>query len=277
MVCGSFRRAKQARLFAVFTESVDGRADYERIGVGYTTTRQADPRIAAAISEALGDAQSVLNVGAGAGSYEPTDRTVVAVEPSMVMAAQRPAGAAPVIQATAEELPFADGEFDAVMAILSDHHWRDRSGAFRELRRVAGKRVVLFNADPAQAERFWLTSEYLSGFLDLIPSAFRRPGAWTNEFMKTLGPSVTVEPVPIPHDCVDGFYGAFWRRPRAYLDAETRSGISVFARLERRETDDAMRQLDNDLEAGIWQTRHSDLLELEALDLGYMLITAEIA
>lgn len=276
-MCGSFRRAKQARLFAVFTESVDGRADYERIGVGYTTTRQADPRIAAAISEALGDAQSVLNVGAGAGSYEPTDRTVVAVEPSMVMAAQRPAGAAPVIQATAEELPFADGEFDAVMAILSDHHWRDRSGAFRELRRVAGKRVVLFNADPAQAERFWLTSEYLSGFLDLIPSAFRRPGAWTNEFMKTLGPSVTVEPVPIPHDCVDGFYGAFWRRPRAYLDAETRSGISVFARLERRETDDAMRQLDNDLEAGIWQTRHSDLLELEALDLGYMLITAEIA
>jgi hypothetical protein len=277
MVCGSFRRAKRARLFAVFTESVDGRADYERIGVGYTTTRQADPRIAAAISEALGDAQSVLNVGAGAGSYEPTDRTVVAVEPSMVMAAQRPAGAAPVIQATAEELPFADGEFDAVMAILSDHHWRDRSGAFRELRRVAGKRVVLFNADPAQAERFWLTSEYLSGFLDLIPSAFRRPGAWTNEFMKTLGPSVTVEPVPIPHDCVDGFYGAFWRRPRAYLDAETRSGISVFARLERRETDDAMRQLDNDLETGIWQTRHSDLLELEALDLGYMLITAEIA
>src|SRR5919109_2689270 len=139
---------------------------YDAIGRDYAATRRTDPRIAAAIWGALDDARTVLNVGAGTGSYEPPDRGVVAVEPSEVMADARPADSARVVRSRAEELPFADGSFDAAMAVLSDHHWRDRVRGLRELCRVARRRVVLFNADPAQAERFWLTSEYLRGFLD---------------------------------------------------------------------------------------------------------------
>ncbi len=173
-------------------------------------------------------------------------------------------------------LPFDDDRFDAVMAVLSDHHWADRPRALRELRRVARRRVVLFNADPAQAERFWLTSEYLPGFVNLIPSRFRPAGAWRAEFEACLGAQVSVEPVPIPHDCVDGFYGAFWRRPAAYLDARVRHGISVFARLGQREVADAVRRLTEDLATGTWRARHRELLELEALDLGYAIVVAEL-
>lgn len=155
-----------------------GRALYDTIGGGYVSRRQPDPTIAAAIHAALGDARSVLNVGAGTGSYEPVDRDVVAVEPSAVMIDQRPADAAPAIQASADLLPFADDSFDAAMAIFSDHHWPDRDAGLRELRRVARRRVVVVNADPGDAERFWLTTDYLPGFLRLIPARHRTPGAW---------------------------------------------------------------------------------------------------
>jgi len=141
---------------------------YDRIGTTYTSTRRPDPRIERAIHDALGDARSVINVGAGAGGYEPADREVVAVEPSPVMIAQRPAGAAPVIRAEAESLPFEDGSFDAAMSVLSDHHWKDRRAGLQELRRVARTRVVLFNIDPARANALWMTTEYLPAFLDLI-------------------------------------------------------------------------------------------------------------
>src|SRR5438067_1866577 len=134
---------------------------YDTIGRGYTTTRRGDPRIARAIHGALGEARSVLNVGAGAGSYEPLDRDVVAVEPSAVMISQRPRDGAPVVQARAEALPFADASFDAAMAVLSDHHWRDGARGRRELRRVARRRVVMFTWDPSYAEAFWLTRDYL--------------------------------------------------------------------------------------------------------------------
>jgi SAM-dependent methyltransferase len=226
---------------------------YDRIGRGYGATRRQDPHIARAIHDALGDALSVLNVGAGSGSYEPSDRDVVAVEPSSVMIAQRPRGAAPAIAEEAEALPFGDGAFDAVMAVLSDHHWRDRSRGLAELRRVARRRVVLFNADPAQAERFWLTREYLPGVLRLIPAPYRRPGAWRRELEELLGP-VRLHPVPIPHDCEDGFYGAFWRRPGAYLEPRVRAGISVFARLPGNELTEALRRLRDDLERRLAST-----------------------
>src|SRR5919198_6304706 len=159
---------------------------YDRIGRGYTDTRRTDPRLAARIWEALGDARTVVNVGAGSGSYEPADREVVAVEPSAAMIAQRPAGAAPVVRASAEELPFPDRSFDAALAVHSDHHWRDRLRGLRELRRVARRRVVLFNVDPAEVGRFWLTSEYLPGSLCLFPERYREPGVWVKELAREL-------------------------------------------------------------------------------------------
>jgi SAM-dependent methyltransferase len=252
------------------------RALYDRIGVSYRATRREDPRIARAIWNALGDAESVVNVGAGAGAYEPPDRQVLAVEPSEVMVAQRPAGAAPVVQAVAEALPFKDDSFDAAMAVLSDHHWRRRTDGMRELRRVARRRVVLFNADPAQAERFWLTRDYLPGFLDLIPVPYRRPGRWTAELASLLEGELSVVPVPIPHDCRDGFYGAYWRRPRRYLDRQVRDGISVFAQLPRKAVAAAVERLGSDLDDGSWRARHSALLRRDELDLGYALVVVEL-
>jgi SAM-dependent methyltransferase len=251
-------------------------AFYDTIGTGYTRTRREDPRIRNSIHAALGDARSVLNVGAGAGSYEPRDRDVTAVDPSPVMIAQRPAAAAPALAASAEELPFPDRSFDAAIAVLSDHHWLDRVRGLRELRRVARRRVVLFNADPAQAERFWLTTEYLPEFLRLIPDRYREPGEWAEELARELG-AVRVEPVPIPHDCQDGFYGAYWRRPEAYLDRAVREGISVFARLSRSEIDQALMRLRHDLDTGAWRTRHAQLLALDDLDLGYRIVIVELA
>jgi SAM-dependent methyltransferase len=247
---------------------------YDRIGRAYTSTRHADPRIAAAIWAALGDARTVLNVGAGAGSYEPADREVVALEPSPVMIAQRPAGAARVVQGRAEELPFDDGSFDAVMSVLSDHHWTDRDRGLRELRRVARERVVLFNANPGEFELFWLTAEYLPEAFELIAPRYRSPGAWEQELGAALG-HVELSPVPVAHDCTDGFYGAYWRRPEAYLEPEVRAGISVFAQLSSGAVRRAVDQLGADLEIGRWHERHRELLTMDELHLGYYVITAE--
>jgi SAM-dependent methyltransferase len=248
---------------------------YDRIGTTYTVTRRPDPRIERAIHEALGDAESVINVGAGAGGYEPRDREVVAVEPSPVMIAQRPEGAARVVQASAERLPFADGAFDAAMAVLSDHHWQDRRRGLEELRRVARKRVVLFNINPARVDAFWMTTDYLPEFLDLIKPQYRQPGYWERELTSILGPVQTIE-VPIPHDCTDGFYGAYWRRPRAFLDPRVRAGISVFSQLEASHVARGIAALEADLESGSWERRHHDLPDLDSLALDYYVVVAEL-
>jgi SAM-dependent methyltransferase len=250
------------------------RADYDRIGRDYAAMRRTEPAIAAAIREALGDARTVVNVGAGAGSYEPADREVVAVEPSPVMRAQRPARAAPVVDAEAEALPFPDGSFDAALAVFSDHHWRDRTQGLREMRRVARRRVVLFNVDPVVNLRFWLTAEYLPSFTDLVPEWFTQPGRWRAHLERTLGP-VHLVTVPIPHDCRDGFYAAYWRRPEAYLDPEVRFHISVFHRLDADDVERGMERLSADLESGAWAARHADLLERETLDVGCRVVVAE--
>jgi SAM-dependent methyltransferase len=247
---------------------------YDRIGRTYTSTRRPDPRIAAAISSALGDARTVLNVGAGAGAYEPVDREVVALEPSPVMIAQRPPDAAPVVSGRAEELPFQDDSFDVVMAVLSDHHWSDRRRGLQELRRVARGRVVLFNADPAQARLFWLTTDYLPEFLDLIRPRYREPGVWQRELRSALG-DIELIPVAVPYDCTDGFYGAFWRRPEAYLRPEVRAGISVFAQLSCDAVDRAVQALAADLETGKWLNKQRSLLAASELHLGYYVIVAE--
>ena len=244
---------------------------YDTLGVGYAAVRQEDPRLAARIRAALGDARSVLNVGAGAGSYEPADLDVTAVEPSAVMRAQRPPGAAPVIDARAEELPFEDDSFDAAMAILSDHHWGDHERGLAELRRVARRRVVLFNAQPHSVVDSWLVRDYLPGFAGLVPDGYS-----LEQTLERLGGG-RIEPVPIPHDCRDGFMHAYWRRPRAYLDPRIRAGISVFGILPREAVDEMVSRLAADLDSGEWARRNGALLELDELDLGYRLVVAELA
>jgi SAM-dependent methyltransferase len=239
---------------------------YDRIGRSYVATREEDPRIAAAIHAQLGDARTVLNVGAGAGAYEPRDREVTAIEPSAVMRAQRPSGAAPCVDARAEALPFEDGAFDAAMAVLSDHHWDDRLGGLRELRRV-GRRAVVFQWDPAFAGAFWLARDYLPSF----------PGPQNVTLAQTeaaLGVMRSV-PVPIPHDCRDGFLMAYWRRPEAYLDPVARANISVFSLLPEAEVEAMVAALRADLESGVWARRNAELLELDELDLGYRVLVAE--
>jgi SAM-dependent methyltransferase len=247
----------------------EGPEFYEDVGRGYARTRHQDPRLAAAIHAALGDARSVVNVGAGAGSYEPADRRVVAVEPSAVMRAQRPPGAAPVVDAVAEDLPFADDAFDAAMAVLSDHHWKDQPRGLAELRRVARHTVVLFSWDPAHVLDSWLVRDYIPAFARLIP-----PGYELAQTVRTLGGDAEIIPVPIPHDCTDGFLHAYWRRPEAYLDPEVRAGISVFARLRPAEFEPGLERLTRDLDDGTWQDRNAALRELDALDLGYRLVVA---
>jgi SAM-dependent methyltransferase len=242
-------------------------ARYDAIGRTYTATRATDPRIAARIWSALGDARTVVNVGAGTGNYEPPDREVTAVEPSAVMIAQRAPEAAPAVQATAEDLPFADDSFDAAMAVLTLHHWSDWRSGCAELRRVARDRVVVFSWDPTYRGRMWLSAEYFEtlSWQDVtdFPSLAEQAAALDAD----------VEVVPIPWDCRDGFFSAFWRRPDAYLDPVVRAGISTMARRED-ELAEGLARLRADIESGEWARRHADLLELEELDLGYRLLIA---
>lgn len=236
---------------------------YDRIGRGYGAYRRPDARVAAAIDAALGEAVTIVNVGAGAGSYEPGGRRVVAVEPSAAMIAQRPPGAAPALQASATDLPFRDAAFDATLAVLTVHHWPDRARGLAELARV-GARVVLLTWDPA-TPRFWLVDEYFPEIW-----AIDRPIFPTlDELGRRLGP-IEVRPVPVPHDCTDGFVGAYWRRPEAYLDPGVRGAMSTFTKLG--DAGPGLARLHRDLTDGAWQRRHADLLDLEELDLGYRLV-----
>jgi SAM-dependent methyltransferase len=243
-------------------------AVYDRIGGGYAARRREDPRIARAIWAALGDASSVVNVGAGAGSYEPRDRRVVAVEPSATMIAQRPPGAGPAIQAVAERLPFADDEFDAAMAVLTIHHWSDRTRGLLELKRVARERVVLFIRDPA-ANRSWWLYDYFPATERLV--AGRETGL--EQVAAVLG-QLEVIPVPIPAACRDGFEAAFWRRPHAYLDPLAVRGMSALALIPDADRDAGQRALRADLESGVWRERFGELLARDELDLGYRVVIA---
>lgn len=240
-------------------------AIYDTIGIDYANLRKPDPRIATQIHRALGSAQTVLNVGAGTGSYEPTDRCVTAVEPSVEMIRQRPTGSAPAVQASAEDLPFADDSFDAVMAVLTVHHWTDKRKGMSELRRVARGPIVLLTYDPAHRGN-WL-ADYLPELIVLddrvMPSIA--------DYARWLGP-VEVHPVLVPHDCSDGFLYAYWRRPRAYLDPLVRAGMSGFWLIPECEAN--LERLRTDLDSGAWLQRYGDLLDREICDLGYRLIVA---
>jgi SAM-dependent methyltransferase len=241
-------------------------AVYDRIGVTYTQTRRPDPRIDAAIRRVLGGARSVVNVGAGAGSYEPPE-TVLAVEPSAVMIAQRPAGLAPAVQAAAEAIPLPDGAVDAALAVLTVHHWPDLERGFAEMRRVA-RRVVVLTWDPGMARSFWLSAEYLPD--EAVEWDIARCPL-IDAVAGLIGPGAEVTPVPVPHDCSDGFFGAFWRRPEAYLDPVVRAGISNLAHFGDALAP-ALERLAADLESDAWRRRHAGLLELDELDLGYRIV-----
>jgi SAM-dependent methyltransferase len=240
---------------------------YDTIGATYRVTRRTEPRIAAQVWAALGDARTVLNVGAGTGSYEPSDREVTAVEPSAVMRAQRPAGAARCVAATAESLPFEDQSFDAAMAFATVHHWQDPIAGLREMRRVA-RRVVVFTCDTTDRSwrrRFWLTRDYL-------PEVAASSVGLATELARAIG--ARMEPVLIPWDCADGFFEAYWRRPEAYLDENVRRGISVWASVGPDAEQRAVRSLRDDLASGRWAERNRDLLDLEAAELGLRLLIA---
>lgn len=242
---------------------------YDAIGGAYPATRCTEPRIAAQIWDALGDARTVLNVGAGTGFYEPTARDVTAVEPSAVMRGQRPAGSAPCVAAAAENLPFEDESFDVAMAVSTVHHWGEPFAGLREMRRVARRVVVLtFDTDePRWQDRFWLTRDYLPEFAGVLadfPPLAAMAGA--------IG--ARVEPVPVPWDCADGLFEAYWRRPGAYLDDRVRRAMSVWTRVGPKAEERAVRSLGDDLDSGRWAERNKDLADLDAADLGLRLLIA---
>ena len=245
---------------------------YDTLGRGYARWRRPDPRIADAILAALGEGTSVVNVGAGTKSYEPPDRRVVAVEPSPVMIGQRPSGAAPVVRATAEALPFATGSFDASLAVLTLHHWGDWRRGVSELARVARGRVVVLTHDMSAEvlDRFWLLRDYLPSLAE-----HARRGFPPLEELRALLDG-RVETIAVPADCTDGFLAAYWRRPATYLDASARAAISYFHDAPAADVADGLRRLQTDLASGAWARRHQDLLKLDSLDLGYRLIVAEL-
>ena len=240
-------------------------AKYDIIGENYTELRRPDQRIGRIIENALGSAQSVLNVGAGTGSYEPTGRSVTAVEPSREMIRKRSPAAARAVQASADALPFDDKSFDAAIAILTIHHWPDKEAGLREMRRVTRGRIVLLTFDPAQ--RPWLT-DYLPELAALDEAQMPR----MSDYERWLSGAVQITPVPVPHDCSDGFLYAYWRRPAAYLDERIRSGSSSFWALGSAEA--GLQNLRRDLETGEWQRRYAALLNLDAYDAGYRLVVA---
>ncbi|AEB42049.1 class I SAM-dependent methyltransferase [Micromonospora maris] len=231
-----------------------GDFDYETEGQGYASQRRPDPRIAALIHTALGDARTVLNVGAGAGSYEPTDRYVVALEPSARMRGQRPATAVPALNAAAESIPFDDIAFDAVMATVTVHQWADTARGLAELRRVARGPVVVLTFDGAALDRFWL-AEYAP---ELI-AVERRRYPVISTIAEAIGTEVSVIEVPIPVDCVDGFTEAYYARPERLLDPAVRAAQSAWGFVDEAATARAVERLRGDLDSGVWEARHGHL------------------
>jgi SAM-dependent methyltransferase len=240
---------------------------YDRIGRGYARQRRPDPRVAARIMAALVDAGSVLNVGAGSGSYEPADRSVIALEPSWTMIGQRGPDAAPVVCASAMDMPFPDRSFDAALALFTVHHWPDQRRGLREMARVTRERCVIFTCD-LPIETFWLTRDYFPEITENDRALFPPLAMYRDVFSR-----VEIRAVPVPHDCCDGFLAAYWRRPHAYLDPAIRGAMSAFAGV--KDAGPGLARLKSDLANGTWARRNGDLLELAELDLGYRLVVAE--
>ena len=244
---------------------------YDAIGVGYAQTRREDPVLRAALHAALGDARTVVNVGAGTGSYEPADRHVVAIEPSDVMAAQRPAGRVPAIRATADALPLRDDAVDAAMAVVTVHHWGEgqRAGV-GELRRVARGPVVILTFDARISGEMWLMRDYLPETAARDLAEFPPP----ERLAQWLGGAARVEVVPVARDCRDWMLASFWAHPERVLDPRARAATSGFARLDPAVERRAVDAVAADLRSGAWDARHGRLRQLDALDVGLRLVVA---
>lgn len=255
------------------TKDAGGKTIYDEIGSGYSANRMADPRWEQAIHNALGAAQTILNVGAGGGSYEPERLSVVALEPSRNMIRQRQQASPPVVQGVAENQPFRDGAFEAAMAVLTTHHWTDPVRGLDELCRVSRKQVVVTWDPDWFATRFWLIRDYLPEIGEL-----ERGLATVNvvtDYFERRGAGCRVEPLLVPADCTDGFFGGYWKRPQAYLDANIRASMSGLALLDAAVVGSAMERLEADLSRGVWQRRYPELAGLSEADLGYRIVVAD--
>ncbi|MFF3843116.1 class I SAM-dependent methyltransferase [Streptomyces sp. NPDC001930] len=231
-----------------------GDVDHGTIGSGSSACRRPDERVAKFVAEALGGARNVLNVGAGAGSYESVAGTVTAVEPSASMRALRPPRLTRAVDAVAEDLPFADGEFDAAMTLFSVHQWSDATAGLREMRRVTRGPVVVLTCDPATVRDFWLY-DYAPEVLDT--EARRHPPV--DAIAAALGRTCTVEAVPIPLDCTDGFNEAYYGRPEMLLDPAARQACSAWSFVDDGVRERFDRTLRHDLTSGTWDERFGDL------------------
>lgn len=242
---------------------------YDEIGARYATGRHTDARWMRPIDAALGDARSVLDVGAGTGSYEP-ESTVLAVEPSLRMIGQRGRGRAPAVRAVAEGLPLRDDAVDAALAVLTVHHWTDWRRGLAELRRVARRQVVLAYDTTMHAD-YWLVREYVP---EIAALELARPSA--ADIARELGNHgpVEVTALPVPWDFRDGVFPAYWRRPWAYLDPDVRANCSALAQTDQHAVARGVERLRSDLESGAWQKRHVDLLAREELDVGFRVLVA---
>jgi SAM-dependent methyltransferase len=243
---------------------------YDRLGRGYSRVRRPDPRIGTQIDAALGDTRTVLNVGAGTGSYEPETRDVTAVEPSAEMIGQRPGGSAPAVQASAEELPFSDGSFDAAMAVLTAHHWADLDAGLAEMQRVSRRRILIVAFDPEALADLWIARDYFPEILSLK----RRSGASSGELMARLPRSTSV-PIPVPRDCSDLFFAALWARPEMLFDEEVVRPMWVWQSISEEARSGGRERLAVDLESGAWDERHGHLRERPELDVGLRLVLSQ--
>jgi SAM-dependent methyltransferase len=242
-------------------------AIYDEIGAGYSLGRRTDPRWMDPILTALGDARTIVDVGAGTGSYEPHDRTVLTLEPSVEMVRQRPPHASPAARAVAEALPVRDHAVDAALAVLTVHHWTDWRAGLAELRRIAPRRVVLAY-DTRRHTEFWFVREYVPEIADL---ELTRPGA--DDIATELGAD-SVTPLPVPWDFTDGVFPAYWRRPTAYLDPRVRRACSALAQTRQEAVERGITRLRRDLDSGHWHDHHGDLLALDQWDAGFRLIVS---
>jgi SAM-dependent methyltransferase len=242
---------------------------YDAIGHGYAQTRREDPRLAAVIHAALGPSRTVVNVGAGAGSYEPRDRHVIAIEPSDRMAAQRPRDRVPAVRGSAGDLPLRDASVDGAMAVLTLHHWdAARERGAREMRRVARGPVVIVTYDPRISNQMWLMNDYFPEVAALDGEIF----AFPERIAEWLGGRVTVDPFPLPRDFTDWMLGSFWAHPERVLDRDARAATSGFARMPSDVVERVARDVARDLANGTWDSRHGRLRTLDAYDVGLRVI-----
>ncbi len=237
----------------------------------YPNNRQTEPSIMRAIMEALGEANSVVNVGAGTGSYEPSDVWVIAIDPSLAMISRRPSGSARAVVGLAEALPFAAKVFDAALAFMTIHHWKDWKQGLREMRRVATSRVLVLTWDQWATEQWWAPDRYWEG----LKRVDRSRVVEANDVVNVLG-RAEVFKLPIPHDCRDGFDLAYWRRPEELLKDDVLDSMSIFRDLEPQEREAGKHRLAQELADGTWMKLYGHLMQLSELDLGLQLVVVDV-